>query len=324
MERRALFANVSRVRTFVAVLGLGVVSLTAPVQAAALSTSAFGIQDRSVGCGGGQGPFTGYTLAAAPSGPTTKLSAVLGGQTSALEAIRAQQVGLQPAAGPSVSFFADASLIPNRLVPGIDASAALPSPACGSLIASRPSLDMSPSIPAAMASSDPEAFLASKRIRIGHTNFDRDWKRVRGESLPRGLARRAVGALETDREGSLARVNQWVNHHIAYTEDRDLFGTADYWAGARRTLKLRKGDCEDIALLKMQLLIAAGIPRDDIILTIARDLVRRADHAVLIVRTAGGYRLLDNATDAVTDAAPGQDYRAILSFGARDTWLHGT
>ena len=60
------------------------------------------------------------------------------------------------------------------------------------------------------------------------------------------------------------------------------------------------------------------------ILTIARDLVRQADHAVLVVRTPAGYRLLDNASDTVVDAAPRQDYRAIVSFGAKDTWLHGT
>ncbi|MGX7952846.1 transglutaminase-like cysteine peptidase [Tsuneonella sp. HG249] len=170
---------------------------------------------------------------------------------------------------------------------------------------------------------DPEDFLSSKRIRIGRTTFDKDWIRVRGEKLSAGTARRHVGALPASREQSLATVNRWVNHRIRYAEDRDQYGVSDFWAGARKTLKAGKGDCEDIALVKMQMLAAAGFSRDDMILTIARDLVRNADHAVLIVKTDAGYRLLDNATDEVLDAAPSHDYRPILSFGNQVSWLHG-
>jgi predicted transglutaminase-like cysteine proteinase len=119
------------------------------------------------------------------------------------------------------------------------------------------------------------------------------------------------------------RVNQWVNRSIEYVEDRDLFARNDYWAGASRTMKLGRGDCEDIALTKMQLLAAAGVNRDDMILTIARDLVRGADHAVLIVKLDGRFVMLDNATDAIIDATVANDYRPILSYGQHQTWLHG-
>jgi predicted transglutaminase-like cysteine proteinase len=59
------------------------------------------------------------------------------------------------------------------------------------------------------------------------------------------------------------------------------------------------------------------------ILTIARDLVRNADHAVLIVRHDGRYYMLDNASDELFDASSAHDYRPILSFGNSQTWLHG-
>lgn len=178
-------------------------------------------------------------------------------------------------------------------------------------------------LPARMLEAEPGEFLASRRVKIGRTNFDSDWQRVSQEKLPRGAARRTLAAIPASGEDRLASVNRWVNRQITYTEDRDLFGSADFWAGARRTLKMRRGDCEDIALLKMQLLAAAGVSRDDMILTIARDLVRQADHAVLIVRTPAGFRLLDNASDEIFDAAPDHNYRPILSFGKTDTWLHG-
>ena len=73
----------------------------------------------------------------------------------------------------------------------------------------------------------------------------------------------------------------------------------------------------------MQLLAAAGVAREDMILTIARDLVRNADHAVLIVRHDGRYYMLDNASDEVFDASTSHDYRPILSFGSGQAWLHG-
>jgi predicted transglutaminase-like cysteine proteinase len=122
---------------------------------------------------------------------------------------------------------------------------------------------------------------------------------------------------------TLRTVNSWVNQAIAFTDDEELFSRADFWAGAEATLRLRRGDCEDIALTKMQLLAAAGIDREDMILTIARDLVRNADHAVLIVRHDGRYYMLDNASDELFDASSAHDYRPILSFGNSQTWLHG-
>ena len=164
--------------------------------------------------------------------------------------------------------------------------------------------------------------------RDGHTGVhgptnDREWQRVRGDTISEARYRALVGGETRDRTATLGRVNAWVNERIVYTEDRDLFSRADFWAGAKKTLNLGRGDCEDIALTKMQLLAAAGIPREDMFLTIARDLVRGADHAVLIVRHEGGYVMLDDASDELFDAAAGHDYRPILSFSDRQTWLHG-
>ena len=250
----------------------------------------------------------------------SKASAVLGNAVSSLELIRLQQQSSPPQRSLAM-IIAGASAFQPRLAPGIDASSALDSD-CQSLVAARVSFPTDQGL-GSVISSDPEAFLASKRVRIGHTPFDDEWKRVRADGVSRSTLRRLLGDASGNDTAILGRVNHWVNHRIAYTEDRDLFGVEDLWAGARRTLKLRKGDCEDIALLKMQMLAAAGVSREDMILTIARDLVRQADHAVLIVRTPDGYRMLDNASDELIDAAPRQDYRAIVSFGSKDTWLHG-
>lgn len=254
--------------------------------------------------------------AAAPAAPPaqfSKSSAILGGQPSALERIRLSQEAYEamPQTLASPVVVAERSPV-QALAPAIG-GARLSAADC-------PGQATMPSQASALGSDD---FLASKRLAIGRTAFDRDWQRVRDDRVSSRRLRRLVGVASSEDLATLRSVNSWVNRAIRFTEDRELFARADYWAGAATTLRLRRGDCEDIALTKLQLLAAAGIPREDMMLTIARDLVRNADHAVLIVRQEGRYYMLDNANDEVFDASLSHDYRPILSFGSDQTWLHG-
>lgn len=242
----------------------------------------------------------------------SKSAAILGGAPSALDQIRLAQAGGETSASMEVL----ASTEPLPLAPA--AGGIRPEPMeCGS------SSMVSTGFQRHASSAPAGEFLASRRLKIGHTSFDQAWSRVNGEAISGSQFERLVGHPSDDRLSTLRSVNQWVNQRIAYTEDADLFARSDFWAGAKRTLMLRQGDCEDIALTKMQLLAAAGIPKSDMILTIARDLVRNADHAVLIVRYNGQHYLLDNSTDEVLDASSSHDYRPVLSFSGTQAWLHG-
>ena len=251
-----------------------------------------------------------------PAARAAKSAAILGGQPSALDRVRLMQEGSGATAEPAKDFAAS-EVFPRQPLAPAAGCFRLQTDACAEWQAPRAGL----ALPRRALSN--EDFLASKRLAIGRTGFDRDWQRVRGETISRARYLTLVGGEAGDRTATLSRVNAWVNERIAYTEDRVLFSRADFWAGAKKTLKLGRGDCEDIALTKMQLLAAAGIPREDMFLTIARDLVRGADHAVLIVRHEGGYVMLDDASDELFDASAGHDYRPILSFSDRQTWLHG-
>ena len=131
------------------------------------------------------------------------------------------------------------------------------------------------------------------------------------------------GSGKLDREALVSRVNQWVNHAIAYEDDQQSFHRPDVWSDARSTLSRGAGDCEDIAILKYQALAALGVPRQDMYLTIARDTIRRADHALLVVRLGVRFVVLDNATDKLLDGASDNGYRALLSFNSEGKWLHG-
>lgn len=242
-----------------------------------------------------------------------KSAAILGGELSALDRIKMKQ-----SAGQASLVTVDDTSLVEGLVPAAGGMRTPTPSACATLGAS----NIAGTMNSPLEDLSKDDFLASKKVRIGKTSFDSNWRRVRRESM-RGTLRREFGRRVDPTLETIDKVNRWVNRTVAYVEDRELFKKADYWAGARRTLELGQGDCEDYALTKMQLLAAAGIPRSDMFLTIARDRVRNADHALLVVKLEDRYLVLDNATDELLDGALSHDYAPVLSFSDRESWLHG-
>lgn len=171
---------------------------------------------------------------------------------------------------------------------------------------------------------DPSIF-GSVALRVGRTALDARWLRAAYAAPPADSrwreAVRAASALPGPARLQLA--NTWVNHRIAFESDIENYGVSDYWASARESLARGRGDCEDYAIAKLELLRAAGVPAADLYLVVAKDLVRRVDHAVLVVRMSDGYWVLDNGTDEVLPADGVQDYRPVVTFSAGKTWLHG-
>lgn len=160
-------------------------------------------------------------------------------------------------------------------------------------------------------------------VPIGRTSFDAQWSRVSGARTDLASTLASMGMQNGSRRDLIASVNSWVNRRISHAEDIDLFGRSDYWADAATTLRLGRGDCEDFALLKMELLAAAGVKREDMMLTLARDLIRRRDHAVLLVKTDEGFVMLDNVGSMPLDASSSHGYRPVMSLGAKQSFLHG-
>jgi len=71
------------------------------------------------------------------------------------------------------------------------------------------------------------------------------------------------------------------------------------------------------------LLRRAGFAERDLYFVVLKDLARRADHAVLVVRSGGRFLVLDNGTDRMIDSADIRDYRPILTFTAGQRFAHG-
>ena len=170
--------------------------------------------------------------------------------------------------------------------------------------------------------SRPDVF-GSVALEVGATPFDSRFARVERRPVRGAAARFAYDLRGTSEAETLDRVNRYVNHRIAFTEDRAQFGRADLWLSASETFSYGRGDCEDFAIAKMQMLRAAGFAADDLYLVVLKDLVRRADHAVLVVRSGGRFHVLDNGTDRIVDAADIADYRPILTYSSGKAWTHG-
>lgn len=264
--------------------------------------------------------FTGARMA--------KSAAILGGQMSALERMRLEQAGqVIPAALAKAAS-------PVAVAPALTAGQAR---ACELLGARTPSnaadtLTASYAVTSTITANGGRwptirsagRFLGTERIRIGRTRFDASWERVATQQLSASDVASTLGDVPSDRANLMMAVNRWVNNEITYRLDNAQFGRRDYWADARSTLRSRMGDCEDYAILKMQLLGAAGVAREDMMLTLARDTLRRADHAVLLVRHEGEWFMLDMASDRVAPASADYGYRPVMSFAAGERFIHGT
>ena len=230
----------------------------------------------------------------------SKAEAILGGP-SALEALMAQQSG-RPFAAPVRPAIHPASLSYRPMVSAV--------------------LRDRPAVAPAVANGRPDIF-GSVALRVGRTPLDARWHKVE-HSPVRGAAGRFADSLRgKDKVERLEAVNWYVNKRVRFVDDQVQYGRSDVWAAASETLTRGRGDCEDFAIAKMAMLRRAGFADRDLYFVIVKDLVRRADHAILVVRASGHMYVLDNGSDRLLDSESISDYRPVFTFAATGSWTHG-
>ena len=168
----------------------------------------------------------------------------------------------------------------------------------------------------------PDVF-GSVALAVGATPLERRWSKV--ERKPIGPAAAAFvdtlsGLSEIEQ---LDAINRFVNGRVQFTNDKRQFGSVDLWMAAGETLSRGRGDCEDFAIAKLQMLRRAGFAEKDLYLVILYDVRRRQDHAVLVARAEGRLLVLDNGTNRIVDSDSMPDYRPILTFSGNQSWTHG-
>jgi predicted transglutaminase-like cysteine proteinase len=163
----------------------------------------------------------------------------------------------------------------------------------------------------------------SVALAVAQTPLDPQWQRANAVVALDQWTTELAAFRSGGRDFLLRQVNAWVNDHVEFADDASLHGLPDRWSGAAETLRRGRGDCEDYALTKMQLLAALGFARDDMYLVVVRDTLRQGDHAVLVVRTGGRFLVLDNLTDVLVESDDRPDYRPMISYSAAGRWVHG-
>ena len=226
--------------------------------------------------------------------PMSKTEAILGGAPSALASITSQQGGR-----PLYSSYVVPAGRGATLRPAVAAYARAP-----------------------VSSDRPDVF-NSVALTIGHSPLDARWNKVAGAGVGGNAGAFAASLRGEGIVAKLEAVNGYVNARVRFVDDRIQFGVADRWMAASETLTRGRGDCEDFALAKRAMLRAAGVPEKDLYLVVLKDLSRRADHAVLVVRAAGRFLVLDNGTDRIVDSSDVQDYKPMLTFTAGHAYTHG-
>jgi predicted transglutaminase-like cysteine proteinase len=109
-------------------------------------------------------------------------------------------------------------------------------------------------------------------------------------------------------------VNRAVNMAVRYVSDYEQHGVADLWSSPLETLATGAGDCEDYAIAKFAVLLAAGIAEKDLKVLLVRDLAVRQDHAVLTVRINGRWLVLDNRRMALIETADLPEFMPLFAI----------
>ena len=180
----------------------------------------------------------------------------------------------------------------------------------------------SASMPRIVPIDRPDVF-GSVALAVGANPLERRWSTVERKSIGPAAAAFVDSISGLNEIEQLDAVNRFVNARVQFTNDKRQFGSADLWMAAGETLSRGRGDCEDFAIAKLQMLRRAGFAEKNLYLVILNDVRRRQDHAVLVVRSQGRLLVLDNGTNRIVDSDSIPDYRPILTFSGNRSWTHG-
>ncbi len=160
-------------------------------------------------------------------------------------------------------------------------------------------------------------------LNAGVTVYGARWRRVSSADAadPR-LAAMMAPVAGLDPVAKLAFVQSTVRRRIAWRRDLDGYRVSDYWAQAGETLDRGYGDGEDIAVLKMQALKAAGFNARDFYLSVGRDSSRGAD-TLLLVRVGTRFYALDDRSDIPLAAEDHVRFVPVITLGKDIAFVHG-
>lgn len=170
----------------------------------------------------------------------------------------------------------------------------------------------------------PDAF-GTSTLNAGITTYDVPFRRVSAADLRDPMVIALAARLRgLDAVSQLAAVKRLVSQQIRLASDSETLGVANFWQNAGEALRRGAGDDEDVAIVMMQVLKAAGWDSRNLFISIGRHRKLGA-HAVLLARTPTGFYMLDSAEPGVVraDRTATAGFTPVLSIGPRNSWIHG-
>lgn len=174
----------------------------------------------------------------------------------------------------------------------------------------------------ATAPISPDVF-GTAAIGAGVTFYDARFRRVsladRNDPAVLAIADTLRGLSPVEQ---LATVQREVLARVKWSTDLETMHVADLWANAGETLRRGAGDSEDIAIVEMQALKAAGFNSRDLYISIGRQKPVGA-HIVLLARTPEGFVVLDDRVGRPMLAHSSRQFTPVLTIGEGKSWIHG-
>lgn len=168
----------------------------------------------------------------------------------------------------------------------------------------------------------PDVF-GTAAVGAGVTFYDARFRRVsladRADPAILALAESLRGLAPAEQ---LAAVQRDVLRRIKWSHDLDNMRVADFWSNAGETLQRGTGDSEDIAIVEMQVLKAAGFNARDLYISIGRQ-KPVGGHIVLLARTPQGFMVLDDRIGHPMAAEDNRLFTPVLTIGEGKSWVHG-
>ena len=168
----------------------------------------------------------------------------------------------------------------------------------------------------------PDVF-GTAAISAGVTFYDSRFRRVsladRNDPAILAIAEKLRGLPAAEQ---LVIVQREVLARVKWSTDLETMNVADLWANAGETLRRGAGDSEDIAIVEMQALKAAGFKSRDLYISIGRQKPVGA-HIVLLARTPEGFMVLDDRVGRPMLAQSNRQFTPVLTIGEGKSWIHG-
>lgn len=183
------------------------------------------------------------------------------------------------------------------------------------------SVDM-PAPQRAMFAISPDVF-GTAAINAGVTFYDARFRRVARTDRTHPLVTAMAEPLRgLSPEQQLSEVHRQVRQKVRWAHDLDTIRVADLWANAGETLERGAGDSEDIAIVAMQVLKAAGWNPSDLYISIGRER-KVGTHIVLLARAPSGFYVLDDRANRAMTPQEHARFTPILTLSEGKSWIHG-